>query len=68
MTFVGQQLPDQSHRVDLILFNGAYGFDNLSVQSTRHDTIIDTPNGDWYATFLARQRSVALHNVAEKLS
>ena len=39
-----------------ILFNGAYGFDNLTVQSTGHATIIETPNGDWYAAFLARRK------------
>jgi hypothetical protein len=39
-----------------ILFNGAYGFDNLTVQSTGHATFVETPNGDWYAAFLARRK------------
>lgn len=39
-----------------ILFNGAYGFDNLTVQSTGHATFVDTPNGDWYAAFIARRK------------
>lgn len=38
-----------------LLYNGAFGFDNLTVQSTGHATIIDTPDGDWYAAFLARR-------------
>ena len=39
-----------------ILFNGAYGFDNLTVQSTGHATFVETPSGDWYAAFLARRK------------
>ncbi len=39
-----------------ILFNGAYGFDNLTVQSTGHATFVETPGGDWYAAFLARRK------------
>jgi beta-xylosidase len=39
-----------------ILFNGAYGFDNLTVQSTGHATFVETPEGDWYAAFLARRK------------
>ncbi|KAH6694989.1 glycosyl hydrolase [Leptodontidium sp. MPI-SDFR-AT-0119] len=39
-----------------ILFNGAYGFDNLTVQSTGHATFVETPDGDWYAAFLARRK------------
>lgn len=39
-----------------ILFNGAYGFDNLTVQSTGHATFVETPQGDWYATFIARRK------------
>ncbi|OBT88545.1 hypothetical protein VE02_03963 [Pseudogymnoascus sp. 03VT05] len=39
-----------------ILFNGAYGFDNLTVQSTGHATFVETPRGDWYATFIARRK------------
>lgn len=39
-----------------ILFNGAYGYDNLTVQSTGHATLFDTPEGDSYAAFLARRK------------
>ncbi|KAL5350881.1 hypothetical protein ACLOAV_004454 [Pseudogymnoascus australis] len=39
-----------------ILFNGAYGFNNLTVQSTGHATFVETRQGDWYATFLARRK------------
>ncbi|OBT76896.1 hypothetical protein VF21_04726 [Pseudogymnoascus sp. 05NY08] len=39
-----------------ILFNGAYGFDNLTVQSTGHATFVETSRGDWYATFIARRK------------
>ncbi|KAF7595676.1 hypothetical protein BBP40_005120 [Aspergillus hancockii] len=39
-----------------LLYNGAYGFDNLTVQSTGHATIFDTPLGDSYAVYLARRK------------
>lgn len=39
-----------------ILFNGAYGYDNLTVQSTGHATLFDTPEGESYAAFLARRK------------
>lgn len=39
-----------------LLFNGAYGYDNLTVQSTGHSTLVDTPGGDWYAAFLAQRK------------
>ncbi|KAE8168249.1 glycosyl hydrolase [Aspergillus tamarii] len=39
-----------------ILFNGAYGFDNLTVQSTGHATIFDTASGDSYAVYIARRK------------
>ncbi|KAH8817081.1 glycosyl hydrolase family 43 protein [Xylogone sp. PMI_703] len=39
-----------------ILFNGAYGFDNFTVQSTGHATFVEAPSGDWYAVFLARRK------------
>ncbi|KAF9893446.1 hypothetical protein FE257_010758 [Aspergillus nanangensis] len=39
-----------------ILFNGAFGYDNLTVQSTGHATIFDTPNGDSYLVYLARRK------------
>ncbi|KAL7946944.1 glycoside hydrolase family 43 protein [Trichoderma barbatum] len=29
-----------------LLFNGAYGFDNLTVQSTGHATLVNTPSGE----------------------
>ncbi|GAB1207543.1 hypothetical protein APSETT445_006263 [Aspergillus pseudonomiae] len=39
-----------------LLFNGAYGFDNLTVQSTGHATIFDTADGDSYAVYIARRK------------
>ncbi|KAH8679606.1 beta-xylosidase [Tricladium varicosporioides] len=39
-----------------ILFNGAYGYDNLTVQSTGHATFVESPQGIWYAAFLARRK------------
>jgi hypothetical protein len=39
-----------------LLFNGAYGYDNLTIQSTGHATLVDTPGGDWYAAFIARRK------------
>ena len=39
-----------------ILFNGRYGYDNLTVQSTGHATFVDSTSGDWYAVFLARRK------------
>ncbi|GMG09097.1 unnamed protein product [Aspergillus oryzae var. brunneus] len=39
-----------------ILYNGVYGFDNLTVQSTGHTTIFDTPSGDSYAVYIARRK------------
>ncbi|GFF50751.1 non-reducing end alpha-L-arabinofuranosidase BoGH43B [Aspergillus lentulus] len=39
-----------------ILFNGAYGYDNLTVQSTGHATIFEAANGDSYAVYLARRK------------
>lgn len=38
-----------------LIYNGQYGFDNLTVQSTGHATFVDTPSGEWYASFLARR-------------
>ena len=38
-----------------ILYNGAYGAKNLTVQSTGHATFVETPEGDWYASFIARR-------------
>ncbi|KAL3462055.1 glycosyl hydrolase [Aspergillus heterothallicus] len=38
-----------------LLYNGAYGFQNLTVQSTGHATMFETHDGDWYAVFLARR-------------
>jgi beta-xylosidase len=38
------------------LFNGAYGYDNLTVQSTGHATHFDTPDGESYLAFLARRK------------
>ncbi|PYH86193.1 beta-xylosidase, partial [Aspergillus uvarum CBS 121591] len=39
-----------------ILFNGHYGYDNLTVQSTGHGTIFDTPDGLSYIAYLARRK------------
>ncbi|KAJ5623302.1 hypothetical protein N7490_011907 [Penicillium lividum] len=39
-----------------LLFNGAYGYDNLTVQSTGYATLVETPEGRWYAAFLARRK------------
>lgn len=39
-----------------LIFNGAYGYDNLTVQSTGHATMFETPEQDWYAVFLARRK------------
>ncbi|KAL5336910.1 glycosyl hydrolase [Aspergillus crustosus] len=38
-----------------LIYNGAYGFTNLTVQSTGHATRFTTPDGDWNAVFLARR-------------
>lgn len=39
-----------------ILFNGRWGFDNLTVQSTGHGTFVETPTGEWFCAFLARRK------------
>ncbi|KAI0144752.1 glycosyl hydrolase [Pestalotiopsis sp. NC0098] len=39
-----------------ILFNGRWGFDNLTVQSTGHGTFTETPDGEWFCSFLARRK------------
>ena len=38
-----------------VLHNGRWGVTNLTVQSTGHATLVDTPDGQWYAAFLARR-------------
>ncbi|KAM5376462.1 hypothetical protein ACJZ2D_005516 [Fusarium nematophilum] len=38
-----------------LIFNGGWGFDNLTIQSTGHATLVETAKGDWYASFLARR-------------
>lgn len=38
-----------------LLHNGAPGLENLTVQSTGHATFVETPEGEWYASFLARR-------------
>ncbi|RSM03812.1 hypothetical protein CEP52_007196 [Fusarium oligoseptatum] len=38
-----------------LMFNGQWGFTNLTVQSTGHATLVQTADGDWYASFLARR-------------
>ncbi|KAL4868551.1 hypothetical protein BDV12DRAFT_209192 [Aspergillus spectabilis] len=47
--------PWESNPDNPLLYNGAWGFTNLTVQSTGHATLFDTPEGDWYAVFLARR-------------
>ncbi|KAL4883040.1 glycosyl hydrolase [Aspergillus karnatakaensis] len=47
--------PWESNPDNPLLYNGAYGFTNLTVQSTGHATMFDTPEGDWCAVFLARR-------------
>ncbi|KAH7069811.1 glycosyl hydrolase family 43 protein [Paraphoma chrysanthemicola] len=39
-----------------LIYNGAYGFNNLTVQSTGHADIVEAPDGKWYASFLARRK------------
>ncbi|KAI5847412.1 beta-xylosidase [Morchella snyderi] len=38
-----------------ILFNGGYGYRYLTVQSTGHADMVETPDGRWFMTFLARR-------------
>ncbi|KAF5702853.1 xylan 1 4-beta-xylosidase [Fusarium mundagurra] len=38
-----------------LLYNGQWGFDTLTVQSTGHATLTKTNDGLWYATVLARR-------------
>ncbi|PVH83520.1 glycoside hydrolase family 43 protein [Cadophora sp. DSE1049] len=38
-----------------LIYNGAFGFKNLTVQSTGHATFVESAEGDWYASFLARR-------------
>ncbi|PSN71091.1 beta-xylosidase [Corynespora cassiicola Philippines] len=38
-----------------LIYNGAYGFNNLTVQSTGHPDMIETSDGRWYASFIARR-------------
>ena len=38
-----------------LIYNGASGFKNLTVQSTGHATFVESAEGDWYASFLARR-------------
>lgn len=47
--------PWESNPNNPLLYNGAYGHNNLTVQSTGHATLFDTEEGDWYAVFLARR-------------
>lgn len=39
-----------------LIYNGQYGFDNLTVQSTGHATMFTSETGHWYATFIARRK------------
>ncbi|CEL03630.1 hypothetical protein ASPCAL04782 [Aspergillus calidoustus] len=47
--------PWQANPNNPLIYNGAYGFQNLTVQSTGHATMFETGEGDWYAVFLARR-------------
>jgi beta-xylosidase len=38
------------------MYNGGYGFRNLTVQSTGHVDVVETLDGSWYASFLARRK------------
>ncbi|KAI9150888.1 Non-reducing end alpha-L-arabinofuranosidase [Paramyrothecium foliicola] len=47
--------PYESNPKNPLMYNGAWGFNNLTVQSTGHATMVDTPDGKWFAAFLARR-------------
>ncbi|VUC35198.1 unnamed protein product [Clonostachys rosea] len=47
--------PYQAGPHNPLLFNGQWGFSNLTVQSTGHATLIETADGEWYASYLARR-------------
>lgn len=47
--------PFESAPNNPVLHNGKWGVTNLTVQSTGHATFVDTPDGEWYASFLARR-------------
>ncbi|KAH7156014.1 glycosyl hydrolase [Dactylonectria macrodidyma] len=47
--------PFTANPANPLMYNGQWGFDNLTVQSTGHATMMKTANGDWYASFLARR-------------
>ncbi|TEA17838.1 Non-reducing end alpha-L-arabinofuranosidase BoGH43A [Colletotrichum sidae] len=38
-----------------LMFNGQWGFNNLTVQSTGHATFVEGADGEWYASFIARR-------------
>lgn len=38
-----------------LIYNGQHGFTNLTVQSTGHATLVETADGKWYASLLARR-------------
>ncbi|KAF7554107.1 hypothetical protein G7Z17_g3192 [Cylindrodendrum hubeiense] len=47
--------PFTANPANPLMYNGQWGFDNLTVQSTGHATMMKTANGDWYATFIGRR-------------
>ncbi|KAK1491999.1 xylan 1,4-beta-xylosidase [Colletotrichum tamarilloi] len=38
-----------------LMYNGQWGAKNLTVQSTGHATFVETADGEWYASFIARR-------------
>ncbi|KPM43749.1 hypothetical protein AK830_g2751 [Neonectria ditissima] len=47
--------PFQANPHNPLMYNGKWGFTNLTVQSTGHATLVETAKGEWYASFLARR-------------
>ncbi|KAB5575338.1 glycosyl hydrolase [Coniochaeta sp. 2T2.1] len=53
--------PFEANPRNPLIYNGQYGFTNLTVQSTGHAAMVETPDGAWYASLLAR-RNVGGHS------
>ncbi|KAM9879844.1 glycosyl hydrolase family 43 protein [Verticillium dahliae] len=49
------QSPFEAGPGNPLLYNGQWGFKNLTVQSTGHATLVEAADGKWYASFLARR-------------
>ncbi|KAH6971168.1 glycosyl hydrolase [Ilyonectria sp. MPI-CAGE-AT-0026] len=47
--------PFEANPHNPLMYNGKWGFTNLTVQSTGHATLVETAKGQWYASFLARR-------------